>query len=54
MLAPPRVERRARRTTIVHRAREPIRDERAREQDADEHGDAQKRVSQLLYRSRRF
>jgi len=41
------VKRAAGGTAIVHRAGKPIRDERADEQNHDEHGDAQKRVFQL-------
>jgi hypothetical protein len=45
---PLRVERAAGGATIVHCSREPIRDERAYEQDCDEDKDAQQRVLQAL------
>jgi len=46
-VAPPRVERRATGAAIVHCPHEPISDERARDEDADEDGEAQQSVSQL-------
>ncbi len=49
--APFRVERAARGAAIVHRAREPVCNERAQQQDDDEHGDAQEGFDQLLYLS---
>jgi hypothetical protein len=49
-----RVERPTARATIVHRAREPVGDERAQEEYADEDEGAQERVSQPLYFSPRF
>lgn len=50
--APLGVERAAARAGAVHRAREPLRDERAHAKDGDEQGDADERVFQLWCRPR--
>ena len=48
------VERAARGAAAIHRAREPVCDERTQAEDDDQNGDAQQRVDQLLYLSARL
>ena len=49
-----RVERAARGAAVIHRAREPVCDERAQDENNDQDGDAQQCVDQLLYLSVRL
>jgi hypothetical protein len=46
-----RVERAATGATVIHRAREPVCDERAQDENDDQNDDAQQGVDQLLYLS---
>ena len=46
-----RVERSATGAAVIHRAREPVCDERAQGENDDQDGDAQQRVDHLLYLS---
>jgi len=48
MRAPLRVERAAGRAGAIHRAREPLRDERAHAEDGTEYEDTEQRIFQPL------